>query len=124
MTPPANSAFFSKRLPKMLPIFTPMADRAKVVTPIREAASQIFVFPAMAREMPTASASMEVATAIRNMVLTERSAETSSSFFERASRIIFAPIKARRVKAIQWSMASMASANRLPRKYPIIGIRA
>ena len=95
--------------------------------PINAAASQMFTLPTMAREMPTASASMEVATAMRNMVLTDRSASFSgsspdSSFFSSASFSMLMPMMTSRPKATQWSNASMASANSEPRKKPVTGI--
>ena len=72
---------------------------------------------------------MEVATAMRNMVLTDRSASFSglspdSSFFSRASFSILMPMIASRANATQWSKASMASANSAPRKKPMVGISA
>ena len=80
-------------------------------------ASQMLPTPAIAREMPTARASMEVATARMNMVFTDRSASAASpSSLPIASRSIFTPMSTSRPKAIQWSMAEMASKNRVPRK--------
>ena len=80
-------------------------------------ARKILLTPAMAREIPTASASMEVATAMMNMVFTDRSASgvSPSSSLLRASRSILMPMSASRAKAIQWSMAEIASMNSVPR---------
>ena len=74
-----NDTFYSldarvQKIRDVKPDFTPIADRTQVVMPMSTAASQMLTLPAMAREMPTASASIEVATAIRNMVLKDRSA--------------------------------------------------
>ena len=57
------------------------------------------VTPAMAMEIPAAMASMEVATAIRNMVFTDRSSSDRSQLFSMASRIILMPMNANRIKA-------------------------
>ena len=105
MTPPASCAFFSNLLPKRFPIFTPAAERTKVVIPISRTAGQIETLPAIASEIPTARASIEVATAITNMIRKDRSAltsvQSSAPFFSKASFNIFAPINPNRAKAIQ-----------------------
>ena len=62
----------------------------------------------IAMAMPAARASMLVATAIRNIVLKAKDASAGfSSLFEKASRIILAPMRASRAKAIQWSYFSI-----------------
>ena len=60
MTPPAICAESSNRLPNTLPIFTPAVQKKQVKRPIRATAVQISTLPAIAREIPTARASMEV----------------------------------------------------------------
>ena len=70
----------------------------------------------MAREMPTARASMEVATASGSMALADKSGVADSSSPDSASLIMLPPTSASRKKATQWSTAAMASANILPRK--------
>ena len=68
-----------------------------------------------AKVMPTASASMLVATASGSMVLNENESFTFSSF-EKDSLIIFAPMSKSRPKAIQWSIFVMSDSNCLPKK--------
>ena len=77
--------------------------------PMNRAASQMLTLPAMAREIPTARASMDVATAMTNMVLGDRSAlfssqPQSSSSLPKASFSMFTPIIASKTNATQWSM--------------------
>ena len=72
--------------------------------PIKVTAEKIFTFPTIAREMPTASASMDVATAMTNMVFIDKSAPFSqqhSSSLDVASLSIFTPMMASKPKAIQ-----------------------
>ena len=86
----------------MLPTLTPRKENRKVVQPTSEIAIQMFV-PVSWKVTPVASASMLVATASSSMVLTEKEPLMLSSSFEKASRIMFAPISASRMNAIQWS---------------------
>ena len=86
-----------------------------MVRPIRQTATTVFIswLAAMistgtqAKVMPTASASMLVATAIRNMVLTSSAAEAFSSSLLSASRIMLPPISASSTKAIHDATALM-----------------
>lgn len=79
MIPPASSAFDLYLVPNMFPIFTPAAAMINVITPINETAGIICTFK-KAKVMPTARASILVATARGNIVLqSKRSFEDSSS---------------------------------------------
>ena len=69
-----------------------------------------------AKVMPTASASILVATAIRNMVFTSSAAEVSSSSLDRASRIMLPPISASSTKAIHGATALMYFSNPEPNR--------
>ena len=60
-----------------------------------------------AKVMPTARASMLVATAMGSITRKAREALVSSSSGHRASRIMLMPSKTSRAKAIQWSTAVM-----------------
>ena len=75
-----------------------------------------------AKVMPTASASMLVATAMANMTRKPREALASSVSPFRASRSMLIPRIASRAKAIQWSMAVMYRENREPRSQPSKGM--
>ena len=79
-----------------------------------------------ANEMPTASASIDVAMARivnspRSMVSAGLQSPSSSSWT--ASQSIFPPMKARRTKAIQWSTGAMSHRNWVPSAQPISGMR-
>ena len=112
--PPASSALDLYRAPKTLPSLTPSADRAKVMVPMKTTAGTMSTFR-KAKETPTASASMLVAMASGNMVFaSKRSLCSSQSAQEKDSRIMFAPMKASRMNAIQWSNRSMRSAKLMP----------
>ena len=104
MMPPVIPADFSYLEPNTLPIFTPNTENRKVVTPMMSTDDQSWTC-IQAKEMPTANASILVAMAKRNIVLkpSELLTDVTSSLFDRASRIMLAPIKASRPKAIQWS---------------------
>ncbi len=78
MMPPANSAFDLNLQPKMPPILMPAAEKAKVVMPMRAADKKIFTFK-KAKVIPTARASILVATAMTNMVLKAKELLTASS---------------------------------------------
>ena len=93
-------------------MYMPTAAIMKVVTPIRLAAGMMLTFR-KAKVMPTASASMLVATAMRNMVLKPKSS-LSSSDLPKDSFIMLPPMKASSTKAIQWSMFVMRCSNRKP----------
>lgn len=107
MTPPMMLADFSNFAPKRLPIFTPTMENTKVVRPMTNTELHNSTWM-QAKEMPTAKASMLVAMAKSNIVLKSR--ELSSCFsspFEKDSRIILAPMRNSKPKAIQWSIDSM-----------------
>ena len=103
--PPMMLAGFEYFAPKKFPIATPAKLNKKVVTPIINIARQISTIK-NAKVTPTAKASMLVATASRNIVLVLflflfLSLSFSSS---KASLIMFAPMRKRSPKAIQWSI--------------------
>ena len=62
MIPPRSSALLPSLSPKMLPAFTPRTEMANVMTPMMTAGRRISS-PSMAMLIPTAKASMLVATA-------------------------------------------------------------
>ena len=76
-----------------------------------------------ANDTPTASASMLVATARRNMTLKLISASTSSSP-PNDSLIMLPPMNRRSTNAIQCDHLLTRSAKKLPRTYPTVGISA
>lgn len=61
MMPPAICALFPNLLPKMLPTLTPTVQNTQVNAPINRTADTMLTLPAIAREIPTARASIEVA---------------------------------------------------------------
>ena len=61
--------------------------------------------------MPTARASMLVATASSSMVFTPKSSDSFSPA-EKDSLIMLPPISASSTKAIQWSMLTISDSNR------------
>ena len=67
MAPPANSALLWCLAPKILPIFAPKREIAKVTAPISVVAYQILT-SRKAKVTPTARASIEVARDKINMV--------------------------------------------------------
>ena len=79
MMPPANSAFDLNLQPKMPPILMPAAEKAKVVMPMRAADKKIFTFK-KAKVIPTARASILVATPKVNKVLLDNEAKELFSF--------------------------------------------
>ena len=89
-------------------------ERMKVMPPMRQTAGTMSTLR-KAKVTPTASASMLVATASGSMALTPKEA-LSSSAAPRDSRIMFAPMSASRMKAIQWSKLVMNSSKLEPRK--------
>ena len=62
MSPPNSSAFSFKKEPNFLPIQTPAAEKTNVVAAMKPAADQILT-SITAKPIPTASASILVATA-------------------------------------------------------------
>ena len=84
-----------------------------VIMPIIPAAGRIST-PRQAKLIPTAKASILVATAISSMFFTPKSSSSFSSS-EKASCIILIPITPSRPKAIQWSTLFIAISKRLPR---------
>ena len=78
-----------------------------------------------AKDTPTAKASILVATANTNISFTPREASaSSSSSLDKASLIIFAPIKAKSTNAIQSDTTFTNLAKVVPSKYPSVGINA
>ena len=73
--PPKIPDCFSKRLPNIEPIFTPMQENKKAMKPISKTAIIIFTSNA-AKVTPTAKASMLVATAAGNITFTDKEAMT------------------------------------------------
>jgi len=124
MNPPMNSAFDLYLTPKRLPTLTPTKEKQNVVIPMIMAASSVLTSAVdatrltgtIAKVIPTARASILVATAMRNMVLTSSPASAVSSFLERASRIMLKPIRANSTKATHGAMASMYFSKREPRR--------
>ena len=110
IAPPTNSAFDLCFVPNRDPIFRPVAENRNVVIPIQSTENHIFRLNADI-DIPTASASILVATANRNMVFTSRELFTSSSSFDRDSRIMFIPIAASNPAATQWSNELILSIN-------------
>ena len=85
--PPANWAFFLNFAPKRLPISTPQKHMAKVTRPIIVIEIHIESPPRKAKVMPTARASMLVATAIKSSSFMFRSPLSAflSSFLSKTS---------------------------------------
>ena len=67
-----------------------------------EMAAQMLV-SVRAKDTPVARASMLVAMARGSITRKEKEAFSGSSFSESASRTMFTPMRASRIKAIQWS---------------------
>ena len=101
--PPMMLAGFEYFAPKKFPIATPAKLNKKVVTPIINIARQISTIK-NANVTPTAKASMLVATASRNIVLVLFLFLSLSFSSSKASLIMFAPMRKRSPKAIQWSI--------------------
>ena len=78
MMPPAISALLLYFRPNTLPTFRPTADRINVVAPMKLTAAGRFTSGRSANVMPTASASMLVATASTSIVLNENELLRSS----------------------------------------------
>ena len=101
----------------------------QVITAITITAKRTFNRPSVAntftgtatKVIPTARASILVATAIRNIVFTSNSGFTSSGG-EKASFTIFPPIRVRSPKATQGAMMLMNLSKREPTRYPIKGM--
>ena len=98
--PPIIPADFSYFDPNTLPIFTPKTEKTKVVRPMMSTDDHNFTW-IQANETPTAKASMLVAMASKNMVLKPKEPSCSSSFPQTASRIMLAPMRESKPKAIQ-----------------------
>jgi hypothetical protein len=98
--PPAASAFLPNLSPNRLPILIPAMDMAMVTIPIT-AAGTTMPSPSMAMDIPTARASMLVASARRAIVPTPMSPSTSPSSSDSASRIMLAPMRNSSAEAIQ-----------------------
>lgn len=107
MRPPAISILFSKRCPSLLPAKAPKKDNTKVIVPMMIIGVAMSILR-IAKLRPTAKASMLVAIDRSNNTLGFNglvSFSTASIFV--ASYIILQPIKAKSVKAIQWSTPEM-----------------
>ena len=98
--PPASSAFDLYFVPKIFPIFTPANEIKNVQTPIIDAADTICTFK-NANVIPTASASILVATASINISFISMDASAFSSSSDNDSFTILIPISPRRINAIQ-----------------------
>ena len=98
--PPASSALDLYFVPKIFPIFTPANEIKKVQTPIIDAADTICTFK-KANVIPTANASILVATASMNISFTAIVSSACYSSFDNASLTILIPISPRRTNAIQ-----------------------
>ena len=96
-----------------------------VIHPMNMTASTIYNVESFrnANDTPTASASILVATASRNITFALISAFTSSSP-PNDSFIILPPIKSRSTNAIQCDHLLTRSAKKLPSTYPSVGISA
>ena len=106
------------RFPKALPILTPIIEVKNVITPITMTAKTTFTRRVESKTLtgeatnviPTASASMLVAIAIKSMVLTSKPGDTSSSG-PKASLIIFPPIRDSRMKVTQGATVLISFSN-------------
>lgn len=89
-------------------------EKINVVTPISDTAGTMSTESA-ANEMPTARASIEVAMArigySPRSIFSASLPSPSFSSSVKASHSILPPIKAKRIKAIQWSMGPMMPMN-------------
>ena len=84
--PPSSSALDWNRVPQRLPTFTPMQESRKVVAAMKHTAGRMDTSK-KAKVMPTARASMLVATAMGSITRKAREAlVSSSSGTTRASR--------------------------------------
>ena len=84
----------------------PIKLNKNVQVPIVGMATNMFVF-IIAKVIPIARASTLVAIAQTSIFENDKSFLCSSSSFEKASFIMFAPISERRINAIQWSKDSI-----------------
>ena len=102
MMPPAISALLLYFRPNTLPTFRPTADRINVVAPMKLTAAGRFTSGRSANVMPTASASMLVATASTSIVLNENELLLSSgSPLRSPSRSMFPPMSDSSTNAAQ-----------------------
>ena len=92
---------------------TPAAEQTKVMHPINDTAGIILTLR-NASDTPTASASILVAIASKNILLTPISSLTFSSS-PNDSLIILPPINKRSINAIQCEYLVIISAKKLPR---------
>ncbi len=92
--------------------------------PIRQTASGTLTSGSSANVMPTASASMLVASASRSIVLKLNESLPLDSSLDRLSLIMPAPMADSSTNATQWSKAVMYCSNVEPRKNPMVGINA
>ena len=122
--PPASSALALYLRPNRLPTFSPTAEQTNVVMPIRQTASGTLTSGSSANVMPTASASMLVASASRSIVLKLNESLPLDSSLDRLSLIMPAPMADSSTNATQWSKAVMYCSNVEPRKNPMVGINA
>ena len=128
MMPPATSALLLYFRPKILPTFKPKTDRQKVVQPMSPTALKMSTSGSSAKVMPTARASILVATASISMALkpkdTFSSCPSLSSSRDRPSLSMFPPIRHSSTKATQWSTEVMYFSKVVPSRYPTMGISA
>ena len=121
IVPPMISEPDLYRIPNICPIFTPIMDIMHVITPIIITAITTFIIPAVSNTftgtatnvIPTASASILVATAIINIVLTSNSGFTSSGG-AKASLIMLPPISESSINATQGATTLISFSNREP----------
>ncbi len=108
MSPPTASTLFPHRVPIRRPSSIPAPVKAAVNTPMTRAGTRMGM-PISARESPTASASILVATDRMTRFHPRVGSRRSSFSPERwnAPRNIIPPTKASSPKATQWSKAAM-----------------
>ena len=111
ITPPIISGLrrFTIDLPHITPRMLPNIDITNEHTPMTisgKVSCSIFLYPRHAKDMPTARASILVATAKSSWLVSFEGSKCDSSSLPNESFIIFPPRKAKRPNAIQWSTDS------------------
>lgn len=119
--PPHRVAFEWYLAPNKLPIFVPIAEKAKVTAPIKVTAGRIETL-INAKLTPTANASMLVAIAKTSIDFHPISGSIDSSSWKE-SQIILPPIIDNKIKAIQWSNCSSQPLASWAKQYPRNGIK-
>ena len=105
-SPPKNSMRKLNRFPKKIPMRLPVSDMTNDAKPIASSGSvkdTRLLYPVKANEIPTAKASMLVATAKVSITFSRVGSKLHSSMSLKYSRIILMPKKANKPKAIQGS---------------------